>query len=276
MLTHDIKTIIIALFMIFSSIAEPSFAMEKVTDCLEEKGSATPPGTTILVGSSGVGKSTLAHLLCGRELWTTQNRYIVLDKDKLEGINIIYGPKGTSVATSAFDHIHNRYIVDCPPFADGYSELPPEEFLEGTKEIYNALQGKVNVILIVSERILASTNPYSFIMDLSNLAQLFQNQRELQTMLSLVVSNKSEESASTGELLQNILNKYSTNPNFRREDLIMFFIENIDNRERVVDFYTSSGVHPYVVSEDMTTFINADRPYVDKPRILWNDKIKIF
>ena len=133
----------------------------------------------LIMGPYGSGKSTLLNLLLGNPLVAGEFAFLGFNLRAREAIpNLIISGLGTSKPAPVLDFANKRIIIDCPGFSNDLNK----DWVN-TPAFPELLKGNVSVVLVVEKDLM-------FAHVMTQMTEIFPNQNQLKTMLSLVVSKQ--------------------------------------------------------------------------------------
>ena len=232
-------------------------------------------GSIVVVGNTGNGKSSLVHLLAGKNLYAKKlpNYGTLLEaEEKLPNINISHGARvGTLEPSYVMDFLHKRIIVDCPGFLDTRGNK--QNYINAVS-IHKNLKGNFKVMLVTnSAKILGPTKGMCIISQLNTMTEIFPDQDQLKKALYLVASGEENGYDCAKKLKLLVKAGKPTYLSERGYDLINFLIENPNH---LADFpaptriETDEGIGTYELVGNMKDLIKnndfVSNPVVNAPR----------
>lgn len=222
-------------------------------------------GAVVVMGSGGSGKSSLVHLLAGKQLMGEKEGTVfgplhLVAKENLPNIHIEPRPMaGTLEVNTVIDFCHKRIIYDCPGFGD--SRGKDYDFINSLA-IQKILKGNIKIILVVPESQLSSGYGRDFNLLINKLTEIFPNQDQLENILSLIISFQKEKEEMLERYLQFGREKYQDFLTKRGADLLKSLIS--DGNYAYFVYPKQEGA--YEVSEKLRLLLNKQE-YVLNPQI---------
>lgn len=225
-------------------------------------------GSVVVIGNGGTGKSTLVHLLVGKQLTAKklEGEWQFTAEERIPNIDIMDGMfVGTRQPSLVFDLGHKRTIWDCCAFNDLRGK--DQDFLNALA-IYKLLKGNLRVILVIKESSFDSPRGLDFTALINKITEIFPDQDQLQNVLSLVVSSSGRHTDGAIALLKAHIK--AGRPRHLRQngyDLINFLIANPSH---VGDFKVPEVEGVYEASENLKQLMASEvyglNPQVNEPQ----------
>lgn len=220
----------------------------------------------IVIGDSGAGISTFAHLLAGINLNAVESKYgtLALEAErKLFGIEIGGGFKSiTEEPCKVLDSKHQRIIWDCPGF---YSTGGLDKDFKNALSIHKLLTGSIKVIMLLSHGSFNCEYGISVMKTFSKVTEIFSHQTQLQQCLYFVCS-KIPDGLNTRDLLLNnkerLLSFGYTIPD-NTLNLINYLLEHPNH---IADFKLPAQKGIYIPSDNLKRLIE-NKEYINDPEV---------
>lgn len=230
----------------------------------------------IIIGNTGAGKSTVAHLLGGNKLKATflesnlGNRYILNEDASIPAIKIVHDfvKIGTLNPNKVFDFKNRRVIWDCPGFDDPRGN--DQRFINAI-EIHKLLKGNLKVILVFDEGAFKINRGSNVTNLINNITEIFPNQEQLEQAVSFLVTKSTKEGNARLYFQQYI----SENPKFLTEAGKILIKSFLARPNHLADFIAPQQLGTYELSPALIQFLS-NKDYVASPTISAPLKESIF
>jgi len=223
--------------------------------------------SVIVIGNTGSGVSTFAHLLAGESLTSFKSRFgwfSLMAEDKLLNDNISHrlGESYTKEPSIILDSNRKRDIWDCPGF---YHTAGAIKGFENAVAIHRLLMGKFKVIFLVENAAFSVMYGACALDYFSKVAEIFSDQNELHKCVYVVLSKVPNNCTGSG-LIRALKDNYLSGRISGSQRAFMWMNYLLDNPKHLTTFEAPTEEGTYIPSKSLQELIE-NTEYMISPGI---------